>query len=177
MKTAKESTQQIREARGTRLKEVIYDNGFTQASLAKATKDKHGEHWSMSKTHLNEIVKFKRTLSDGYAEKFSDVLGIHKGYLLGYDDYKCSSYEEFDNYYGNTYGKAKETFYRYTPLLRMIGYKVINTLQSDNDLQYRISHAGTRATIPAEEMERFEEDVRKFMEKRIAWMMDYYKEV
>lgn len=160
-----------------RLKEVIADKGVSQSDLIRKTKLRYG--LAMTSAQMSMIVNGKRSLPNDYAVKFAEILEIDPGYLLGADDLRSNSYSEYlesVNRQDLTTKEFKE-FWKYFYLIEPLGFKIVDmTIWNDEISDFSISQKGKIATIPADEMKRFLSDVQKYMKKRIAPLMDLYRE-
>ena len=165
---------------GKRLREVMGD--MTQTELLKAMKEKYGtkdgdDYYLPGMNDLqtlSNVINGRRTLKEDPARWAADILEIDVNYLLGTkDNFKLDNYDTYCGLYGP--GRVfKKEWEKYSHILQMGGYKLINTAYDDNNklIECIVSYKGHTARISADDMESFYADVSKYIKKRFAPVMD-----
>ena len=170
--------EERREKTGDRLREVLKRKKMTQGKLLdKASKDDRFTG-AIQQPHLSDIINHKgRDLSNYDADIFSDVLGIHRGYLKGEDDYRAANYDDYLIGYVKQ-PQLQQDFHKYDGILSLAGAKIENTSYDDdyNLRRYYVIMDGRRAEFTPEDMDRYMksiyEDLCEFARKRLEPVMD-----
>lgn len=165
MDKMKMSTETVRRLKGKRLEELLKLNNYSQAELIRLTIDKFGDAYSISRPHLNDIIKGRRTLSEQFAVKFAYILEADPGYLTGSDEYESKNYTEYNERKAANHFAA---YGRYDSLLNPVGYKVFSYVSNEATHGcYGIRYKDAISFVPGTEMEQFLEDVYKYIDLRI----------
>lgn len=178
METKKERLESQRQIIAERLKECLDIRNMTQANLLEKTKRTY--HLSMTRAQLSQTIHGKRTLQPDFARKFAKVLGVKAGYLLGADDFRFNTYDEYvemyDDFYGEEYKRELSELHKYDYILNMAGFTVIGMdAVNDNVTGYTIKKRGKTADIPAERMEQLYNDICAFVKKSVDPLMDIFE--
>lgn len=99
---------------GERLKEEIARKGINQKILA--------ERCYMTPQNINNIVKGKTALTRENAEKFGEILGVRREYLLGLDDFRTPDLAWLKS--GNSVEAKKDQILEHS--LDFWGYRLIS---------------------------------------------------
>ena len=188
MSTKTERIKFIREKTADRLKEIMDMRNKGNVQLLRES------GVLMSEPNLSMIRKEKRTLQRDDAISFSKALRIDPGYLLGVDEYKAASYNEFvqimkDN---EEYTADVKTIHKYDDILSLIGgYTLVggsieegssdymylgNNVSGKNENNVPVRRNGIVAVIPADEMDKFESEVLRFIKKQFDSLMMSYRD-
>jgi len=177
MSNRTEQTDRYRSVIASRLKEMIEYKGITQSDLIRKTRLRFG--LAMTSAQISMIMNAKRTLPKDFAVKFSQILDIDPGYLLGADDLSCKSYSDYTKSLGHKAEISREAkeLEKYSCIIEPLGYKIqAFAMIEDEFWKFDVLYRGKIAVIPAVEMERFYNDVQKYIKKRLDPLMDLYKE-
>ena len=175
------ATQRTRENIAKRLNEVMKEKHIKPEYLRR-----HSGVY-MSRQTLYYIRNAQRPLDPEDAKALSKVLRIDPGYLLGLDDYKANSYDEYLQMMKDEeeYQQDLAGFSKYDYLINLIkGYLIVGaseigteftdyTYLGNNvyDEEKNVTMSGIVATIPAADMETFEREVLKEIKKRFDKLM------
>lgn len=179
----------IREKTASRLNEIMKMRNKGGAQLLRDSGA------LMSEPNLSQIRKKKRTLQREDAILFSKALKVDPGYLLGVDEYKANSYNEYVQIMKDDkeYTAAIQAIHKYDDILNLIGgYTLVSgsiTDDSSDDYTYlgdnvsgknennvSVRRNGVIAVIPAKEMDKFESEVLMFIKKRFDSLMMLYRD-
>ena len=173
MNKKKMTTEQLREVKGNRLKELLRISNLSQSELIRLTEEKFGEAYSISPPHLSDIIHGRRTLTEQFAVKFAYILEADPGYLTGSDGYQAENYTEYNNVKQKSY---EVTYGKYDFLLRLIGYRVFSFVSDEKSHGYfGIQHNNDISFVSGHELEECLEDVFKYMELRIRPLLLEHK--
>lgn len=170
--------EERRKKTGDRLREVYKKKGMTQGQLLDAAAKDDRFTGAIQQSHLSNIINAKgRDLSDYDADIFSDVLGIHRGYLKGEDDYKAANYDDYLIGYVKQ-PQLQQDFHRYDGILSLAGAKIEHTHYDDdyNINQYDVYMDGRRASFTPEKMDEYMKrvyaEICAFARKELDPIMD-----
>lgn len=191
MNDKKKNLEYVREKTADRLVEVMDLKHMTAPYLLQK-----GELY-MSRQQFSQIKNKHRTLQRDDAIKISKVMKIDPGYLLGVDNFEAKSYNEFINNLKakQEYQQDIQALQEYDYILNLIdGYKLVgasmhgsdsastdytylgNDVSGKNADNIPIRRNGVVATIPADEMKRFESDVLDYIKIRFDALMMRYRD-
>lgn len=181
-KKTDERKKRTREKSGPRLKELLEKKGIKQSDFLQMLKKEYGSangddlylYGLNDLSTLSNILNGRRTLQNEHAKMAAEILDIDVNYLLGtVDDFKEPSYDAYYYRYGNGQMILRKDWEKYGQLLEMGGFKLVNTIYSDNNLvAFSVSDRKQTKTIQFDDMENFYEDVRKYIKKRFDSVMD-----
>ncbi len=175
MATSKNRKQQaerlsvIRKLQGDRLNECLEMRGMKPADLAHNYDGEFGV--SIPSSHLTMIRKGDRSLPYDYAVAFSDYLEIDSGYLLGSDNFRFGSYDEYvegleDIKNSTAVAKKLPMLERY---LRYNGYSITAFAPDGDDegnieeYQFSLKHGKTIIHISYQELLQFNLDIDEYI--------------
>lgn len=189
MKNKSKQLEDIRKKTGDRLDELMKAKHMTSTYLLQKAE------LSMSRQQFSQIKNKHRTLQREDAIKLSNVFGTDPGYLLGVDDFKAASYNDYINIMKDAHdlNLSLQGFHHYDYILNLIdGYKLVeaslvndsasdytylgNNVSGKNEKNIQVRRSGIVATIPASEMERFESDVLDYIKVRFDALMMRYRD-
>ena len=158
---------------GTRLNEVIIERNYTKAKLIHQTHLIFGAGYKMPSSLMTMIIKGRRSLSQDYAFKFADILKIDPGYLTGIDNYRAKNYSEYLELMDDrkVYKEAHSAYTKYDSILDPFGFKVVSLVIDSANSSYGLSHRGKIAIVSGEKMDRFQEEIKQYIKKKLDMLM------
>ena len=178
----------IREKTADRLNEIMEKRNKGGAQLLRDSGA------LMSEPNLSQIRKKKRTLQREDAILFSKALRVDPGYLLGVDEYKAASYNEYVQIMKDDeeYAADVKAIHKYDDIINLIGgYTLVagsitdtsadytylgDNVSGKNENNVSVRRNGIVAVIPASEMDKFESEVLMFIKKRFDSLMMLYRD-
>ena len=163
------------------MREIIELNEYTPTQFLKEMKSTYGnpvnDEYDLPGLQdlptLTNILNGRRTLTNDIAQKAALLLDIDVNYLLGTkDNYSEATYNDYLSFIGGP-GNIKEVWSKYSKVLNIAGYRIISATYADNELQtFVVTKQGRSAHVSSEDMDRFYEDVRRYVEKRFDPVME-----
>lgn len=172
------STNEKNKLSGNRLKECMDLREKKATELSRWIEDKG---FICSDKYISLIKNGKRPISPSNAYLFAECLKIDSGYLLGKDDFRAESYQDYleKEESNRQVKKVAQQMSKYDYLLEPYGYYVRSCLadgpDGTNTTTYQIQHNDQMAHIPDKEMKKFKKDVDDFIRLKMDALMDKYE--
>lgn len=173
-----------REKSGERLRKLLESRELQSKQFLMMMKERFGEidetsedgyylEGLNSESALSKIINGYATLQNKHARMAAEILDIDVNYLLGtVDDFQESSYNDYLKYKEGP-GQITDEWRKYKNILSIAGYRLQNIMYTDNTLtSFVVSRDKESTIIPVADMESFYKDVCRYVEKRLALVMD-----
>ena len=153
-----------------RLKECLALRDMKPAQLSHIATTKYNE--TIHPSLISMILKGDRTLTDDKSKIVTKILDIDAGYLLGVDDFKSPSYQDFLNT-SEYKTKREHDLSQMNEYMRYLDIVLGSYVIVDGDSEYYFitilkgKMKGKSARIPIDEMKKFNADIDSFITKKL----------
>lgn len=168
--------KKTKEARGGRLSKALDLKDLTQSEFRRRVERYNG--LKIPSGHLSMMISGDRPIEDDYANLFADVLKIEPGFLKGFDNYTCRTYDEYLAFWSDAASIQDEKFKKVARVLVPLGYSVGMVAVDDqtDSLEFDIQYQGEKAIIPETKIDELFDEIQVFIKNSTNRLIKIYRD-